>query len=148
MVNVYIPSDPHLCLCLSNLYDDDALSDNQFYEMCVEELKNAGIYTHALALADGGVHDRHEIVEVLLEALVKEGRSGASIARYIKRMRNHVHAAQLTLEHLERFNADTAIDLLYMCTFQLEYNTLDKALSALHQQNKTLQNAIGNPCTP
>eukprot|EP00945_MAST-04E_sp_MAST-4E-sp1_P004972 g4972.t1 len=134
MVNVYIPSDPHLCLCLSKMYDDDALSDSQFYELCVEQLKRAGEYTHALALADGGVQHRHEIVEVLLEALVKEGRSGASIAQYIKRMRNHVHAAQLTLEHLERFDADTAIDLLYMCAFQLEDDDAEHALINLQHE--------------
>ena len=140
LVNVFVPRDPRLCLCLQNLYEDDALSDSHFYEMCVDQLKKSGKLTHALALADGAVQHGSKIVEGLLESLIKKGADGSAISRYIKRMRNHVHAANLALEHLERFDVDTGIDLLYMCAFQLESG--DAGLASDNSSLKSLHSRI------
>ena len=50
-----IPKDLNIRKCLAHLLNDDAENDIEFYELCVNRLKEDKDFKKALALADAGI---------------------------------------------------------------------------------------------
>eukprot|EP00943_MAST-04B_sp_MAST-4B-sp1_P005186 g5186.t1 len=117
-----IPKDLNIRQCLVHLLNDDAEDDIEFYELCVNRLKQEKDYKRALALADAVIyHHKFEIVQGILRVLIETDVDNYSTSHYIKRMHDHIEAAEYTIQYLERLDVDTGIDLLNMCASQLRY---------------------------
>lgn len=138
-----IPKDLNIRKCLAHLLNDDAENDIEFYELCVNRLKEDKDFKKALALADAGIsHHKFEIVQEILRVLIESDVDNYSTSHYIKRMHDRVQAAEYAIQYLDRLDVDTGIDLLNMCASQLRYcnnhdaNEIENSNSSINKDEK------------